>query len=304
MKTALTSITVCSVICLPVGAFAQALDTAECGAVEEQVMTLLDADFGIEVVQSPTSVSSAGPDGCQVSDLDIYVEALGVAFRAERLNYAGTNLLEWDRGQVVLPTQLELQIEGLALNPDRFVPDDLLWLRDVRAEEISLAATWDDTTQRLQISPLRLDFGEDNIVTLTLDGQAFGWQPFEMPSLDFGVTEVALDVTFNGLFEQAIAPPIVQNGNDLSPASMSFLAAMADGMMASAPPTLVSSDARAAMVGFLRSLPAPRGCLSLAFTNDVPISLERILLDLRTGVPFSTAVPDTVNIDASWQPQN
>jgi hypothetical protein len=229
-----------------------------------------------------------------------HLEALGVHFRAEQLQFTGNGLMDWVRGNVVLPETLDLRIDGLALDPDRAVPTDLAWLREVRADSITLSATWTERSQRLQIFPLRMDMGDGNIIFVEVDGRAVGWAPYAMPTPDFGVTELALTIDFNGLFEQAIAPPILQNGNDLSPASMAFLAAIADGVMANAPPTLLSTEARGAFVGLLRSLPTPRGYFGTSLTNETPISLERLAFDLRTGVPFTTAVPETLNIDATW----
>ncbi|MBY4895240.1 hypothetical protein KUL25_20955 [Rhodobacteraceae bacterium N5(2021)] len=304
LQNCLKTLAVCSLLTGATTAQAQVLTFADCGAVEEQMTTVLDAEFGIEVTQSASSVATSGLNGCRVSDLEIYVEALGVSYRAAQLEYSGRGLTEWVRGDVVLPATLDIRIDGLAVDPDRPIPDDLSWLRDVRAESIALSATWREATQRLQILPLRIDLGDRNIVTVTLDGRAVGWQAHNTPTPDFGITELALDVEFNGLFEQAIAPPIVQNGNDLSPDSMAVLAAMADGLLVYAPPRLVSAEARFAMVDFLRSLPTPRGNLGLGLTNDAPISLERIAIDLRTGVPFATAVPDTLTIDASWDSLN
>ncbi len=283
---------------------AQLLTSVECSAVQERVIALLDAEYGVGVTRSPSSASAGNMQGCIITDLDIYVQPLDVVFRAEQLVFFGNGLMDWQRSDVVLPYTVDARLEGLALSPQRTPPSDLAWLAGLNAESISLSATWQEDIQRLQISPLRIDMGDQNIVSLSLDGRGAGWQPSDMPLADFSVTDLSLDVQFNGLFEQAILPPIVQNGNDMSTSSMEFLAAMADGLMANAPPSLLSTNARTAIVDFLRTLPTPRGILGLSLTNDTPISPERILFDLRTGVPFATAVPETLNIDANWVPLN
>ncbi len=289
------------------GAFAApafAYNTAECGAIEEQIYTILDAEFGWEVTQSAGSQSAAFARGCLVTELDVHVEDLGVTYRIAETALLGEGLMDWVHGDVVLPGSVSLQADGVALLPGATVPDDVAWLQDVTAESIYLDARWDEADQTLRVSPLRIDLGDDNEISLALEGQAPAWQPYVMRAEDFAISSVSLDMSFNGMFEEAIAPPIEANGNDLSPQSMQFMAAMAFGLLANVPESLVSAYARDAVVAFLEALPTPRGDLSLSLTNDTPFFPGAVVADVAGGQSLLEAVPDRLNIDADWSPAN
>ena len=281
---------------------AHAFDRAECGEIESQIFTMLDAEFGWDVTQSPVSQAAAFEQGCVSTQLDVYVEDLGLHYRIGEASMVGPELMDWVRGDVILPARFALQLEDIALAPGQTVPEELAWLTDVTAESITLDSSWIEAEQILRIAPLRINLGGGNEVSVALEGQAAGWQPYVMRAADFGTTRLDLDIGFNGMFEEVIAPPIEANGNDLSPASMAFFAAMADGLMANAPASLLTPDARAEIVEFLRTLPTPRGDLDLSLTNDRPFVPEQVFHDLRTGIPFDVAVPDSLNIDADWSP--
>ena len=65
MRQTLMTAALLAAFAAPAGAF----DTAECGEIEGQIYTMLDAEFGWEVTQSPTSTSEARPGACSVTDL-------------------------------------------------------------------------------------------------------------------------------------------------------------------------------------------------------------------------------------------
>lgn len=282
---------------------AQVLNGPACGSVEEQATVFLDATFGLEVTQSPTSVSAATPAGCTITDLDIYVEELGATYRVERVIYTGEGLLDWVRGDVILPAAFTFQANGIALQDASALPSDLAWVAPLRADTIAANVTWNEATRRLNLSPLRLDLGDGNAVSLRLSGTAPGWAPYDYVA-EMALQDVALGVTFNGLFEQAIAPPLRAAGVDVSSDSMAFMAALAYGMMANAPPNLIAPEAQVEVVDFMNALPAPRGVLSLTLTNDAPFYVSRIARDIGAGLHLDDAVPERLRIDADWAPTN
>lgn len=284
-----------------------ALDTAQCGTVEEQAFTVLDAEFGIEVTQSPVSTSQALPNGCASSHLDIYVQDTGLFFRAERLLFTGEGFVEWVRGDVVLPGLLQLRLDGITLTQVPPTPD-LAWLSDLvgpdQPAQIDLQWRWSEDSQQLTLDGLRVDFEDANEVALSFEAQAFGWQPYETELNDLGMTRLNLRSSLNGLFEQAIAAPLIAQGVDMSPFSLAFIAAGLQGLINAAPPSLLSVQSGTEVMAFTQSLPAPRGVLDLTVTSPTPFSPPRLAFDLRTGVPFDRAVPQGFNIDAEWTPSN
>ncbi|MEX3016232.1 hypothetical protein [Gymnodinialimonas hymeniacidonis] len=281
-----------------------AFDTAECGEIESQIYTILDAEFGWEVTQSPTSTVEARPGACSVTDLEIYVQDLGVRYTARAASLLAPEAMDWVRGDVILPATVSLEILDVVIDTEFGVPDDLAWLVPVSADSISLHSSWDEATQALSLRSLRIDLGDGNFVGVALDGVAAGWQPYVLEAENFALLDLSVDIGFNGLFEQAIAPPIEANGNDLSPASMAFFAAMADGLLASAPQRVISPETRVEIVDFLRTLPTPRGTLALSLNNDQPFLPGRIFEDLRTGIPVDIAIPDRLTLTADWTPAN
>lgn len=283
---------------------AHAFDTGECSAIEEQISTLLDAEFGWEVTQSPVSQAVAFERGCLVTALDVYVQDLGVTYRVAEAALVGEGLMEWVRGDVVLPASVSLQLDGVALMPGADVPTDVAWLTDVAAETIYLDARWDGAGRTLRIAPLRIDLGDGNDISLAVEGQALAWQPYAMSAEDFAFQSVSLDMAFNGMFEQAIAPPIEANGNDLSPESAQFLSAMAFGLLANVPETLVSGQSRDAVAAFLATIPTPRGDLSLSLANDAPFFPGEVESAVLNGASLLEALPDQLTLEADWWPEN
>lgn len=282
----------------------QAFDVAECGEIESQIYTLLDAEFGWEVTQSPTSTAEAFADGCAVSNLDFHVQEIGVHYTIGSARMVAAEAMDWVRGDVVLPGEVALVIEDVTLNEDIGVPADLAYLSDVSAQMITLNTRWDGVEQTLDIEALRIDLGDDNVVTVEMNGQARDWQPYVMRAEDFGLIRLGLAVSFNGLFEQVIAPPIEANGTVLTPESAQFLSAMAFGLMANMPPSLVPMDSQVAIVDFLSAIPNPRGDLSLVLSNDDPFSPEQITRDVVGGQSLLDAVPERLTLDADWTPAN
>lgn len=287
---------------------AHALNTAQCGEIEAQAFTALDAHFDIEITQSPTSTTHAMLNGCASSDLDIYAGDLGLMFRAERLVFTGDNLTQWARGEVILPTQLNLRLDGVTVTNRFPTPPDLAWLTTLagpdQPAQIDIQWTWAEATQQLTLRAARVDFQNGNAVTLGLSGQAAGWQPNATPTVDLTTTQITLDADFNGLFEQAVAAPLTASGIDMSANSMAFIAMGLQGLIPTAPPGLIHPDSGAAIVAFARTLPTPRGQLQLTFTSPTPFNAARVLENLRTGIPFATAVPQGLNIDAIWTRSN
>ncbi len=287
---------------------AQALDSAQCGEIEGQVMTLLDFHFDLEITQSPASTARGFPGGCTSTDLDIYAGSLGLMFRVEMVRFSGADLLGWVRGEVVLPSELDLRIEGIFLT-DQFRPSpDHAWIRDLMGPDapvqIELSWQWDDAHQRLRIDELNVDFDGDNSVAARLTGQANGWRPHETPWADLGISSAAIDIAFDGLFEQAVAAPLRANGIDMSGDSMAFIAAGIEGLTASAPERFLPRASAAAITDFARSLPEPRGDLALSLSSRTPAMIARIAEDLGSGIAFDTAVPDGLSLDAQWTPAN
>ncbi|MEJ6391309.1 hypothetical protein [Gymnodinialimonas ulvae] len=280
----------------------QAFEVAECGEIESQIYTLLNAEFGWDVTQSPTSTAEAFADGCAVSNLDLHVQDIGVHYTIGSARMIAGEAMDWVRGDVVLPGEAALVIEDVALNEDFGVPADLAYLSDVSAQVITLNTRWDGVEQTLDIEALRIDLGDDNVVTVEMNGQARDWQPYVMRAEDFGLTRLGLAVSFNGLFEQAIAPPIEANGTALTPESAQFLSAMAFGLMANVPPTLLPMQSQEAIVDFLATIPNPRGDLSLVLRNEEPFSPEQIAQDVIGGQSLLEAVPEALTLDADWAP--
>lgn len=301
-----TSLILAASLCLFTPA-AHALDAAQCGAVEEQAFTVLDAEFGIEVTQSPASASQALPDGCASTELDVYVQDTGLRFRVERLVFTGANLMDWVRGAVTLPTQLRLRLDDVVLTQVPDIPQ-LAWLMDLvgpdQPAQIDLQWRWSEDSQQLTLDYALVDFDDNNSVNLRFAGQAFGWQPYGTPLDDLGITRLSLTASLNGLFERAVVAPLVAGGVDMSPYSMAFIAAGLQGLINAAPPSLLSAQSGVEIMSFAQTLPAPRGVLELVLTSPTPFSPPRVASELRTGVPFDRAVPQGFNVSADWTPFN
>ncbi len=297
--------TLMSVACLAaLSAPASAFDTAECGEIESQIYTILDAEFGWEVTQSPTSTAQARPGACSVTDLEIYVQELGVRYTARTASLVAPQAMDWVRGDVVLPDNVTLEILDVAIDTEFGVPAGLEWIVPISAQSIFLGAGWNEATQELSVNTFRIDLGDGNSVTLALEGQADGWQPYVLRDEDFGLTQLGLDIAFNGLFELAIAPPIEANGTALTPESAQFMSAMAFGLLANVPTTLVPTASQEAIVDFIATIPNPRGDLSLSLTNDAPFSPAEIAADVADGQSLLEAVPDRLTLTADWSPAN
>lgn len=277
-----------------------AFDSPQCGEIESQIYTMLDSEFGWEVTQSPTSTSEAWAGGCAVTDLELYVQDLDIRYSIGAARMVAAEAMDWVRGDVILPDQVAFQLMDVSIDTDFGIPDDLAWLSDLSVTSITLSATWEEEIQALSIAPMRIDLGDENVITLALEGQAQGWEPYVMRDEDFGVTRVELNLAFNGFFEDVIAPPMEANGVDLSVESMTFFAAMSEALMATAPPSLLSSEARGAIVEFLQTLPTPRGDLTVSLSNDLPFMPEDVLVNLAAGMPFAESVPNQLTIDADW----
>ena len=283
---------------------AQAFDVAECGEIESQIYTLLDAEFGWEVTQSPTSTAEAFADGCAVNDLDLSLQDLGLHYTVGSARLIAPEAMDWVRGDVVLPGEVALVVEDVVINEGFGVPEDLAYLSDVSVQTITLNTLWNGADQTLSIEALRIDLGDDNIVAVEIDGQARDWQPYVMRAEDFGLIRLGVGVSFNGLFEQAIVPPIEANGTALSPDSAQFLSAMAFGLLSNVPPSLVPAQSQEAIVAFLATIPNPRGVLALELRNDEPFSPEQIAQDVVGGQSLLDAVPERLTLDADWTPAN
>ncbi|WP_341862369.1 hypothetical protein [Gymnodinialimonas sp. 57CJ19] len=284
---------------------AQALSPSNCGTIEEQAFTLLDAHFDIEVTQSPTSRATALPNGCVSTDLDVYVGELGLSFRVERLAYTGQNLLSWVRGEVVLPTELGLRLDGAMLIGQP--APELTWISDLAGPQtparIDLQWRWHPETNRLDVDGLRVELHDGSTATLVLRGHAPGWTPYNTPLADLGHHTLAVDLLFNGLFERAVVAPMQANGIDASPFTFAMAAAGVQSLTHSAPRGFLSTASATAINAFTLSLPSPRGRLRLNLTSPEHFNLNAALFNLRTGIPFDVALPSGTSLQAIWTPR-
>ena len=284
----------------------QALTSSECGTIEEQAFALLDAEYDIAITQSPTSQAHALIDGCASTNLDVYVSSLGLQFRIERLVFTGANFLAWVRGEVVLPTELRMRIDG-AMLMGQPVPE-LAWISDLAGPQtparIDLQWRWQPATSALDIDGLRVDLHDGSSAALVLRGGAPGWAPYAMSEADFGLTHLALDLEFNGLFETAVVAPMQANGIDTSPFTFAMGAAGVQAMTQSAPRSFLSTSSAAAINAFALSLPFPRGRFRLNLDSPERFNLGAALFSMRTGIPFEAALPSGVALQATWAARN
>jgi hypothetical protein len=281
---------------------AMAFDAPECGEIESEIYTILDNEFGWEVTQSPTSTAELLAGGCSVTNLEVYVEDLDVRYTIGAARMVAPEAMDWVRGDVILPNRVSFEVMDVVIDEAFGIPDGLGWMAGLSFETITVSASWDEDTQALSLAPLEIDLGEGNSVSMAMEGQAQGWEPYVMRDEDFGITRLEFNFALNGFFEDVIAPPLAANGVDLSPEAMAFFAAMTQGLMAAAPEQLLTAEAQAQVSSFLQTLPAPQGDLTLTLTNDEPFLPATVFADLSDGVPFVDAVPERLNIDAEWVP--
>ncbi|UWQ94929.1 hypothetical protein K3728_14710 [Rhodobacteraceae bacterium M385] len=284
---------------------AQALSPSDCGTIEEQAFTLLDAQFDIEVTQSPTSEALALPNGCVSTELDVYVGELGLSFRVERLAFTGQNFLSWVRGEVVLPTELGLRIDGAMLMGQP--APELAWISNLAGPQtparIDLQWRWHPATNALDIDGLRVALHDGSTASFVQRGHAPGWTPYNTPLADFGHHTLAADLLFNGMFERAVVAPMQANGIDASPFTFAMAAAGVQSLTQSAPRGFLSTASATAINAFALSLPSPRGRLRLSLTSPEHFNLNAALFDMRTGIPFEVALPSGTSLQATWTPR-
>lgn len=291
----------CGLSALP----AQALSPSECGTIEEQAFTVLDAEFDIEVTQSPTSEAMALPDGCVSTNLEVYVGALGQMFLVERLAFTGQNFLSWVRGEVVLPTELGLRLDGVMVMGQP--APELSWISDLAGPQtptrIDLQWRWHPANNSLDVDGLRVELHDGSTATLVLRGEAPGWTAYNTPSEEFGMAYLGLDLVFNGLFESAVVAPMQANGIDTSPFTFSMVAAGVQSLTQNAPQSFLSTNSAAAINAFALSLPSPRGRLRLDLTSPEHFNPDVALHSLRTGIPLEVALPTGAILEADWAPR-
>ena len=226
-------------------------------------------------------IEADGPD-CVARNAVLLDGAGAGEIAADVIRWSGQGLEDF-ASDLVPPRALILTAEGLSLLTLTGEPtyDYVNRARQVQKKvTLHFEARWDELTGRFVLDVLDIDFPGENQIRIV--ARAEGADLSSLPAMaasfvNLSVTELTIDVTSNGLFENVALEPILRSMARVGQAPEEAMARLVDealGAVASVPDDLLSGPSKEALAAFLPTLPAPQGALRLSVAADPPLNLR------------------------------
>ncbi len=294
---------------------AHAMTEGECADLWGRAQNLVSQMGPTQPTLTSDSVGRLEGEWCVVDAVIIESEDnYSPRFNIEQLRYRGAGmvgLFDWS----VPPTSLDIEMDGLnfGVRVDEPVMDYLIAAqRHTSGTDVAVSMVWDAGSKTVALTKGTMDFPGENAISVTARAKNVDLGTkgrAQMAMLGFGVTEMDVSVTSNGLFESYFLMPIgaALLTQDTDPAAqVDALKMQAAAMIASLPDATFSADTKAAMNTVIGEFPNPAGKLDLILRSEAGVGPRSLAGYALLGVPTTIAALapmfDGLTVGATYTP--